>query len=490
MKDKNRIVTKLPMKEGWGTNKGKMVIDCQAIEGMTLVLEYENDKYFVEVLKYIKENRKFLISYKTHKTEVYCNNFVNKCQFGEILVDYKEVKVDDDNKVLTLLPFNGNRVNYQKMIGMTLKLKYKGEFYEIKIIDALKGAKLRIEHNGCVSDMQCSAFLKCQFGGVLNKKTKNFKVHIGEVFTNENRNLVILDREYRQSIRKDGKRRNDKFYKYKCNECGWEDGWIEENHLLRGHGCSCCTNRTVVENINSLWVTDRWLCDLGVSEEDAKKNTKSSGQMVVVTCPYCGEQKEISLNNLFRTKSIACSCGDGFSYGHKYVHSMLKQNNIDFQSNVTFDWCKFKDYKEDKIRTGEYDFVIEDTKMIIEVDGGLHRVDNTMSGQTKEESQYIDEMKDKLAREHGYEVIRIYYDDKKVEIKKYILNSEVSSIIDISNTNWLKCEEFALSNRVKEICSYYSNKKEAYSKLSDFFGLSERTIKDYLRRGRELGWCD
>ena len=316
-------------------------------------------------------------------------------------------------------------------------------------------------------------------------------MEIGEVFGD----IIITERKYKKKKRvKKGSNpynENQKWYKYKCNKCGWEDGWIIESDLLGGTGCSCCANRTAVLGINTIWDTDRWLCDLGVSEEDAKTHTRSSGKKVIITCPDCGKQKEMALCNVYMYQSIGCTCGDGFSYGHKYVHSVLKQNNIDFQNNVTFDWCKFKDYKEDKTRSGEYDFVIEDIKVIVEVDGGFHRKDNKMSGQTKEESQYIDEMKDKLAKEHGYEIIRIYYDDKYT-IKPNILKSDIVNIININNVNWLKCEEFALNNRVKPICEYWNNKEdwETTKDLAEIFGLCKDTISSYLKKGTELGWCN
>ena len=233
------------------------------------------------------------------------------------------------------------------------------------------------------------------------------------------------------------------------------------------------------------------MCDLGLSEKDAKTHTKCSGDKVFVICPECNKKKEIRIADMYIYKSIGCSCGDGFSYGHKYVHSMLKQNNIDFQDNVIFDWCRFKDYKKDKVKSGEYDFVIDDIKTIIEVDGGFHRKDNSMNGQTKEESQYIDEMKDRLAEEHGYEVIRIYYNDD-FKIKDNLLKSDIAKIINLNNVDWEECERFALSNRVIEICKYWNDKKEneTTADLELIFKINKITIIEYLKKGTELGWCN
>ena len=411
---------------------------------------------------------------------------------------------NNKNKILTELPryiegINKGRVNRQAMVGMKLELEYKQSIYTVEIIDYIKGSdpKFLIDYKGSRKEIQCSNFMTGRFGGILNEFTKSFKFKIGDEIKDNKRDIVIIDREYRERKHANGKSTiNDKWYKYRCNKCRFPDGsffenWIVEGHLLKGIGCSCCCNQTVVEDINSIWATDRWMCSLGLSEKDAKTHTRGSGDKVFVVCPKCNKKKEITIKSIYNYKSIWCSCGDGFSYGHKYVHSMLKQNNIDFQDNVTFDWCKFKDFKTDKVKKGEYDFVIEDIKTIIEVDGGFHRRDNKMNGQTKEESQYIDEMKDRLAEEHGYKVIRIYYNDD-FKIKDNLLKSDIVKIINLNNVDWEECEHFALSNRVIEICEYWNDKKEneTTSDLELIFKINKKTIIEYLKKGAELGWCN
>ena len=412
---------------------------------------------------------------------------------------------NNKNKILTELPkytegTHKGKVNYQAMVGMKLEIEYKQNTYIVEIIDYIKGnhPRIKIEYNGEIKEIQCGHFMAGKFGGILNEFTKSFKCEIGdEIKEDEGRDIVIIDREYRQKEHANGKWvTNYKWYKYRCNKCRFPDGsffenWITEGHLLKGVGCSCCSNQTIVEDINSIWATDRWMCDLGLSEEDAKTHTRGSQDKVFVVCPKCGKQKEIRIKHIYNYKSIFCTCGDGFSYGHKYIYSMLKQNDIRFEDNVTFNWCKFKDYKKDKVKSGEYDFVIEDIKTIIEVDGGFHRRDNKMNGQTKEESQYIDDMKDKFAKQNGYEVIRIYYNDD-FKIKDNLLKSDIVKIINLNNVDWEECERFALSNRVIEICKYWNDKKEneTTADLEKIFKIHKTTIIEYLKKGTDLGWCN
>jgi very-short-patch-repair endonuclease len=140
---------------------------------------------------------------------------------------------------------------------------------------------------------------------------------------------------------------------------------------------------------------------------------------------------------------------------------MLKQLHVDFYIEFSPDWCRFK--FKNKIRKGKYDFYFElnNKRYIIETDGGFHKKLNTLNGQSTEESQFIDGEKDKLAFEHNIDVIRIDCSESKIYfIKNKILSSNLRTIFDLNKVNWLKCEEYSLSNLVKEVCKikyYYPN---------------------------------
>lgn len=77
----------------------------------------------------------------------------------------------------------------------------------------------------------------------MGKPFGNFKFNIGDLITTEERNLLIIDREYRDFyVRSVDYTQHRKYYKYHCNICEYED-WIIENSLLPGkygYGCSYC----------------------------------------------------------------------------------------------------------------------------------------------------------------------------------------------------------------------------------------------------------
>ena len=393
--------------------------------------------------------------------------------------------MEENNKILTELPRRGKFIDSKAMVGMELELLYEGEVYTgVKVLEYIKGSNPRfvVEYNGQTHNIRCNHFINGHFGGVLGTITKDFKINIGDVFKDDKRDMCITDREYR----KDKRGQNRKWYKYTCNKCGWEDGWIVEGTLLKGKGCSCCAGKTAVLGINTIWDTNKWMCSLGVSEEDAKQHTRSSGDKVVVTCPECNKKKEIIIRNIYRRKSISCNCGDGVKYPEKFMTSVLDQLNIEYIFQLTkksFDWCEnFK-----------YDFYIPSLNMIIETHGMQHYKD--CWGKAKD-VQENDRIKYELALQNGikdgdYIVIDCRHSNKEW-IKNNILSSKLNELFDLEKRiNWDKCEEFALKNLIKEVCDYWDNKEEweTTTTLAEVFGLSREAIVDYLKKGVGLGWC-
>ena len=402
------------------------------------------------------------------------------------------------SKILTELPryiegtYKG-KVNCQAMVGMKLELEYKQKIYTVEIIDYIKARnpRFKIEYNGEIKEIDCGSFIVAkQFGGILNKVTKSFKCEIGDEIKDEGRDIVIIDREYRERKHANGKSViNEKWYKYRCNKCGWDEGWVVESALLKSIGCSCCRGFTVVENINSIWATDRWMCGLGLSEQDAKTHTRCSQDKVFVVCPECNKKKEMKIYDIYRHKSIGCTCGHGVSYPERFMMNVLDQLNIEYifqLTKTTFDWCGDK----------KYDFYIPLTKSVLETHGMQH-YKWTGRGRTLEEEQENDRIKYELALQNGikeeeYVVIDCRYSDKEY-IKNNILKSKLNKLFDLSKVDWEKCEEFALCNLVKSVCDYWNNDKkdwETTADLEEIFKVDKTTIRKYLKKGTELGWCN
>ena len=394
------------------------------------------------------------------------------------------------NKLLTTLPsykdgrYKG-KTNYKSMVGMDIEIFYEGDIYCIHILDYSNKnnkAMFKVEYNSNIYSISCISIKKGQIGSVIGRRTHEFKIEIGSVLKNNKQNMTILDRAYKNN--KKGQR--NKWYKYKCNKCGWDEGWMVEGGLLKGNSCACCTSKVIVEDINSIWATDRWMCDLGVSEQDAKTHTKCSPSIVEVICPNCKSHKKMGLNEIYNRKSIACVCGDGFSYPEKIMCNLLKQLNVEFEIQYCPNWSNKK----------RYDFYIPSENTIIETHGRQHYEESGKKRRRSlEEEQINDKYKHELALKNG--VNRYIIIDCKSPILTYIkdniFKSELNKLYDLSKIDWFECDLFASSsNMVKEVCDYWNNKEdwETVTTLTKVFPLGRSTILSYLNKGTVLGWCD
>ena len=261
---------------------------------------------------------------------------------------------------------------------------------------------------------------------------------------------------------------------------------------MRKRGCACCAGKVVVPGINDVATTNPELVKFFKNKEDATRYTRGSKEEVIVVCPNCKSEKTMEVRDLYGNGFVSCTCRDGFSMGHKYIYKLLQELNIAFLENNTPKWSRYySEYKND-YTYGEYDFIVDDKKIIIEVDGHFHRKDNKMNGQTQEESKYIDEMKDSMARENGYKVIRIRY-DRISNFKNDILDSELCSEFNISehSINWNICNEFAISTMIKNVADYWNSKQEyeTTKDLAILFNISKNTVINYLNEGNSLGLC-
>lgn len=385
------------------------------------------------------------------------------------------------------------KIKWKESIGCYVPFVYDDLCGELKIEEYIypennkDKAKIRLSYNNKIIDdiITITHFKNAYIGSLLRLRHSDFKIEIGTQFKDNKRDLVITDREYR--INKSNNQ-NVKWYKYTCNVCTWTEGWIVESPLrTKKVGCSCCSGRTAVLGINTIWDTERWMMDLGVSEEDAKSYTRASNEKIKVTCPDCGREKHTTIRRIHREKSIGCDCGDGFSYPSKLMVSILTQLNIKFET----------EYSPNYIKPKRSDFYLPDYNLVIETDGKLGHEGGFVHGYSKkslEEYIEVDKWKDKQHKLNGIETIRINCFESDMEyIKLNILNSELVDYFDLSNIDWNEADLFAWKTNLKwEVCNYWKNKKdwETATDIESIFKLSGFTTVEYLKKGTKLKWCE
>ncbi len=281
---------------------------------------------------------------------------------------------------------------------------------------------------------------------------------------------------------------------FKCNADGeeWDD--VARNVLITG--CKVCNG----SKRNTL-VYNKQLTELN-SYVFPIEEYISSTKKIIHKCNKCKHEFKESPTNLLaklnKNLGICPMCSDGISYPNKISHFLLNQLSdqlLFHQCEYSPEWCLYVDF-EGNIHNGRYDnYVIMKNgyKILIEMDGGFHNNDNTLSGQSKELSQYIDKQKDELAIKNGYRVIRIDCNYNNVDRFEYIKksiqsNRELNNLFDISNINWseilLKCEK----SYFLESCKMWDNGNDI-NIIANELGLCLDTIRGYLNRGSKNGIC-
>ncbi|EQC1535443.1 hypothetical protein ACY1J9_001274 [Clostridium botulinum] len=379
-------------------------------------------------------------------------------------------------------------IDWGNTIGKKVKFCYDNIQGEIEIMSyETKKSYLCIKYKDNILRIKSDHFKNCNIGRLLGVYTNNFKIKIGKILKDNKRNLVIINRE----IRKDKNNKNEKWYKYKCNKCGWDQGWINESNLLKHKkGCSCCSGKIIVQGINDIPTTAPWMVKyFQGGYDEAKLYTKISNKKIKPICTNCEKIKNklISISNIYYNHSIGCVCDDGVSYSEKFMFKVLEQLNINFETELSksnFDWCK--NYR--------YDFYIPSLNCIIETHG-LQHYKNCKGVWTRKlkEEQKNDKLKEQLAKKNGiehYTIIDCRYSELEW-IKNNILNSKLNELFDLSKIDWIKCEEFACSNLIKRVCKIKKrNPSLTCDNISKLTNLTATTINKYLKKGNKLKWCD
>jgi ribosomal protein S27E len=220
-----------------------------------------------------------------------------------------------------------------------------------------------------------------------------------------------------------------------------------------------------------------------VNKNEAIKYKPHSNKFVLTKCPDCGYEKNRMIRNLVRRNFSCPKCGDGISYPEKFMFNLLEQLNIKFERQKKFDWSENK----------RYDFYLPDYNCIIETHGIQHYED-TKIGTSLKEIQENDIFKEELANKNdinNYIIINCKESNLNF-IRSNILSSKLPLILNvknIDNIDWLKCNEYAISNMVKKVCDLWNDGLNK-NQISNELKIGKTAINNYLNRGYELDWCN
>ena len=180
------------------------------------------------------------------------------------------------------------------------------------------------------------------------------------------------------------------------------------SNLRSGHTTSCgCyfseQTKERIENENNI-TGQRFGKLIAISRLESKKGTN---HLWKCKCD-CGNECEVDINSLTQGKKSSCGCL-GKSKGEYIIEEILKENNIIYIKEKTFNTCRSP--KTNWLY--RFDFYVNN-KYIIEYDGKQHfnYVENTNSWNNKdnyEETIFNDKIKNKWCIENKIPLIRIPY---------------------------------------------------------------------------------
>lgn len=304
-----------------------------------------------------------------------------------------------------------------------------------------------------------------------------------EYFAKEN-SMSYLIEEYSKKNHENASavfKSSGKLFWWECLVCGSEYE-MNVNERTDGAGCPYCRRRRV-NKTNCLSTTHPEIATILVDTKLGDNITSGLHSSVEVRCPDCKEIFPKPISVLAR-KGFSCPrCGDNISYPEKIMIDILSQLSLKFSSQKKFKWSRNK----------RYDFYLPDHNMIIETHGKQHYEDTFTyyGGRSAKEEQENDLLKENIAKDNGISTY-ITVDCRKSEIG-YIKESVIKSLhnhFNIKDVDWDRSNAFAQKSLVKEACSLWGGEIKSTKDIGEVLNISQPTVLNYLRKGREFGWCD
>lgn len=182
--------------------------------------------------------------------------------------------------------------------------------------------------------------------------------------------------------------------------------------LKRGHTTSCgCAKSEYLNSCKNDIIGKKFGLLTVISEESPKK-----GRRIVKCLCDCGNFHICSVQSLNKGSTMSCGCMKK-SRGEMYVENLLKEFNIYFEKQKSFENCK----RKKRLR---FDFFLPIQNICIEYDGEQHYKPIKYWGgeENFKEIQLNDQIKNDFCKKNNIRLVRIPYTKSKQEIFEIISN--------------------------------------------------------------------
>ena len=216
--------------------------------------------------------------------------------------------------------------------------------------------------------------------------------------------LIVVERDLKPHNGKEA------WWICKC-DCGNVKS-IRGSDLRRGKtkSCGCLSIQQAKENIKiaqeNSYKADLTNKKFGLLTALYATDKRNSQNYVIWHCKCeCGNECESSTQDLQRGHKLSCGCL--ISKGEQKISSLLKEHNIKFEQQKTFNTCRFPDTN----KLARFDFYI-DNRYLLEFDGIQHFEYTEKDWNTKEhylKTKEHDEYKNNWCLNNNIILIRIPY---------------------------------------------------------------------------------